>query len=70
MREITIRKSNKTTIKITSPWLSIPDAAAYLGIARSEFYDKVADAVPYKGFGSARRYHVEQLDKYGDEDKP
>ncbi|HPD58200.1 MAG TPA: helix-turn-helix domain-containing protein [Candidatus Paceibacterota bacterium] len=66
MREITIKKTDKTTVKITSPWLSIPDAAAYLGIARSEFYDKVADNVPYKGFGRARRYHVDQLDKYGD----
>jgi hypothetical protein len=66
MREITIKKSNKTTVKITSPWLSIPDAAAYLGIGRTEFYEKVADNVPYKGFGNARRYHVDQLDKYED----
>lgn len=67
MREITIKKTDKTTIKITTPWLSILDAAAYLGIGRTEFYEKVADKVPYKGFGTARRYHVDQLDKYEDD---
>jgi len=66
MREITIKKTDKTTVKITSPWLSIADAAAYLGISRAEFYRLVADNVPAKGFGIARRYHVDQLDKYED----
>jgi len=67
MREITIKKTNKTTVKITSPWLCIADAAAYLGIGRTEFYQKVADVVPCKGFGHARRYHVTSLDEYNPE---
>jgi len=64
MREITINKTNKTTVKITSPWLSVTEAATYLNISRAEFFQKVRDAMPYKGYGHARRYHINELDKY------
>jgi len=63
MREVTIHKNNKTTVKITSPWRLVTEAASYPGISRAKFYSTLADTVPCKGFGSVRCYHVDQIDK-------
>lgn len=68
MRIVIIQESEHRTVQIKSPWLSINDAKDYLGISRAEF-EKIKEQIPYKGFGRARRYHVDELDKYPGKDK-
>ena len=64
MREITIKRDDKTTEKISSPWLGIADAARYLDISPREFLRKFSDHCPHKGIGRSRKFHVAELDKF------
>lgn len=63
MRKIEIQETDKKKVTIETPWMSINDSIAYLGISRSEFM-KIKDKIPHKGFGRARRYHADKLDEY------
>ena len=64
MREITIKRDDKTTEKISSPWLGISAAAKYLDISQREFLRKISDHCPHKGIGRSRKFHVDELDKF------
>lgn len=59
-----MKKDEKTTLIITSPWLSRRDAARYLDLSLSEFLRTVGPRCPHKSFGSRRKYHVRDLDHF------
>ena len=64
MRELIIKRDDKTTEKISSPWLDMAAAAMYLDVSYRDFLRKVADECPHKGIGRSRKYHVDELDRF------
>lgn len=64
MRKVTIeKKETGLKVEIETPWFPIRDAAAYLGLSRSEF-TKHAGHIPAYVVGKSRRYHVTDLDEF------
>ena len=48
---------------IETPWLRVEEAAAYCGVARSTFMDRVGE-LPYSGDDDLRLYHCDILDRF------
>jgi hypothetical protein len=48
---------------IETPWLRVEEAAAYCGVARSTFMDRVGE-LPYSGDEDLRLYHCDVLDRF------
>jgi len=62
MKEVTLEKDGKIR-RIVTKWLTSDEAALYCGISRNTF-DLHAEGVPHGGSRTHRRYDVEILDKW------
>ncbi len=49
--------------EISTPWLSIDEAAAYCGMSRETFRVKAAE-VPFGGTSRGRKYYIPDLDEW------
>lgn len=65
MREVIIKKG----VKLRSPWLRIGEAAVYCGLSESAFRDH-AKGLDHGGDSRNRRYHVNVLDKWVNNEFP
>lgn len=66
MKEIERQREDGTLVRIRSPWLTIDEAATYLGITRNGFirFAGTGSGMPYKMIGNRKRYHCDVLDDY------
>jgi hypothetical protein len=63
MKEVAIEREDGKKRLIATPWLNTGEAAVYCGLSRTTF-DKRAAGIPCGGTGRHRRYHVDVLDKW------
>ena len=49
---------------VTSPLLSVPEVAAYLGMSRDWIYERLKSLVPHVKIGGSLKFRREDLDRY------
>ena len=49
---------------VISPLLSVPEAAAYLGMSRDWVYENLKKLIPHVKIGGALKFRREDLDRY------
>jgi len=50
--------------RIESPLLSVPEAAAYLGMSKDWVYERLKTLIPHVKIGGALRFRKEDVDRY------
>ena len=54
----------KLETRIESPLLSVPEAAAYLGMSKDWIYERLKTLIPHVKIGGSLRFRKEDIDRY------
>ncbi len=54
----------KVEARMESPLLSVPEAAAYLGMSKDWVYERLKKLIPHVKIGGSLRFREEDVDRY------
>jgi hypothetical protein len=61
MKLVTKEKKGNYSVTVQSPWLTIEEACAYLGISKTTFQERGGLELPYGGDSRMRRFHCHEV---------